>query len=63
VPAINCDRLEAHPGALLDGMEEDTNIDMYLNLNNVEDIEMSTESVKIKQEKDGEEISSKDPTV
>ena len=47
----------------MDGMEEDTNIDMYLNLNNVDDIEISTESVKRKQEKDGEEISSKDPTV
>ena len=48
VPAINCDPLEAHPGALLEGMEEDTNVDMFLNLNNGKDIEMSTESAKRK---------------
>jgi len=62
VPAINYDPLEAHSGGLLDGMEEDTNVDMYLNLNNVEDIEMSTESAKRKRDKDGEEVSSQAPT-
>ena len=63
VPTINCDPLEAHPGALLDGMEEDTNVDMYLNLNNGEDIEMSTEFAKRKRDKGGEEVSSQAPAV
>ena len=27
----NCDPLEAHPGEFLDGMEDDTNVYMFLN--------------------------------
>ena len=49
--------LEAHPGALLDGMEDNTNVDMFLNLHNVDDIEMSTDSAKRNRYEDGEEVS------
>ena len=63
MPALNSDLLVAHPDALMEGMEEDTNVDMFLNLNNGEDIEMSAESAKRKREKDGEEVSSQAPAV
>jgi len=63
VPVLNSDLLVSHPDALMEGMEEDTNVDLFLNLNNGEDIEMSTDSAKRKREKDGEEVSSQAPAV
>lgn len=39
-------------------MNEDENVDMYLNLHNIEDIEMSTDSSKRKRCEDGEEATS-----
>ena len=45
----NYDPLEALLGEFLDGMDDDTNIDMLLNLENIADIEMSTDSTKRKR--------------
>lgn len=39
-------------------MEEDEDIEMYLNLHNFEDIEMSTDSSKRKSCEEGEEATS-----
>lgn len=41
-----------------EGMEEDEDIEMYLNLHNFEDIEMSTDSSKRKRCEEGEEATS-----
>lgn len=41
-----------------EGMNEDENINMYLNLQNVKDIEMSVDSSKRKRYEDGEEATS-----
>ncbi|KAJ8436019.1 hypothetical protein Cgig2_007677 [Carnegiea gigantea] len=38
-----------------EGMNEDKNVDVYLNLHNIEDIEMSTDSFKRKRCEDGKE--------
>jgi len=38
-----------------EGMNEDENVDVHLNLQNIEDIEMSTDSSKRKRCEDGEE--------
>ena len=43
------------------GGEEEPNVDMYLNLQNVEDVEMSTDSSKRKRNEEGEEATSKGP--
>ena len=53
-----CDPLQALPGAFLDGMDDDSNVDMFLNLQNLDDVEMSTDSAKRKRGEDGEEVSS-----
>uniref|UniRef100_A0A7C9DPI7 Uncharacterized protein n=1 Tax=Opuntia streptacantha TaxID=393608 RepID=A0A7C9DPI7_OPUST len=47
--------------ALNAGGEADHNIDMYLNLQNLEDVEMSTDSSKRKRSEEGEEASSQGP--
>jgi len=44
--------------AFNDGGEDDQNIDMYLNLQNLEDVEMSTDTSKRKRSEEGEEASS-----
>lgn len=41
-----------------EGMNEDENADMYLNLQNIEDIKMSSDSSKRKRCEDGEEATS-----
>lgn len=53
-PPINDEPLDA----IDEGMNEDENVDMYLNLQNIEDIEMSTDSSKMKRYEDGEEATS-----
>ena len=53
-----CDPLQAIPGVVLDGMDDDSNVDMFLNLHNIDDVEMSTDSAKRKRGEDGEEVSS-----
>jgi len=49
-------------GDPLDGMnlggEEEPNVDMFLNLQNIEDMEMSTDSSKRKRKEEGEEATS-----
>jgi len=40
------------------GMKDDHNVDMFLNLQNFEDFEMSTDSTKCKRCEDGEEVTS-----
>lgn len=42
-----------------EGLNEDEDIEMYLNLHNIEDIEMSTDSSKRKRCEEGEEVTSK----
>ena len=58
VNVITGDPLQAYPDAFLDGRDADTNVDMFLNLNNVEDVEMSAESSKRKRDEEGEEVTS-----
>ena len=41
-----------------EGMDEDANIELFLNLENIEDVEMSTDSSKWKRAEEGEECSS-----
>lgn len=41
-----------------EGLNEDEYIEMYLNLHNIEDIEMSTDSSKRKRCEEGEEATS-----
>jgi len=57
-PAVNPDPLAVFPEEDVDGMDEEDNVDVYLNLHNIEDIDMSTESSKRKRCEDGEEVSS-----
>jgi len=57
------DPLQALPGAFLDGMDDDSNVDTFLNLQNLDDVEMSTDSAKRKRGEDGEEVSSQAPNV
>jgi len=47
-PEANGDPLVAFHGEFLEGMEDNTNVDMFLNLHNIADIEMSTDSAKRK---------------
>ena len=54
----NCDPLKAYSGEFLDSMDDDTNVDIFLNLQNFTDIEMSTDSAKRKRCEDGEEVAS-----
>jgi len=46
----------------LDGLnmagEEEPNVDMFLNLQNIDDVEMSTDSSKRKRKEEGEEATS-----
>jgi len=44
--------------ALKLGGEEEPNMDMYLNLQNIKDVEMSTDSSKRKRNEEGEEATS-----
>jgi len=57
-PAVNLDPLTVFPEAAVDGMDEEDNVDLYLNLHKIEDIDMSTDSSKRKRCEDGEEVSS-----
>ena len=57
-PAVNLDPLAVFPEADVDGMDEEDNVDLYLNLHKIEDIDMSTDSAKRKRCEDGEEVSS-----
>ena len=57
-PALNLDPLAIFPEADVDGMDEEDNVDLYLNLHKIEDIDMSTDSAKRKRCEDGEEVSS-----
>ena len=45
-------------GELLHNMDDDTNVDMFLNLHNLVGIETSTDSAKRKRCEDGEEVTS-----
>jgi len=54
--AMNHDPLDAFHGASLDGMKEEENVDMFLNLQKIDDIDMSTNSSKHKRCEDGEEV-------
>jgi len=47
--------------ALNEGLEE-ANMDVYLNLQNLDDVEMSVDSSKRKRVEEGEEASSRGPT-
>jgi len=47
--------------ALNEGGDEEHNVDMYLNLQNLEDVEMSTDSSKRKRREEGQEASSQGP--
>jgi len=47
--------------AFNDGGEDEHIVDMYLNLQNLEDVEMSTDSSKRKRSEEGEEASSQGP--
>lgn len=40
-----------------EGMDAEDNADMFLNLDNIEDVEMSTDSSKRKRDEEGEECS------
>ena len=60
-PILELDHLEAFNEDLLDDMEAETHPDLYLNLHNFEDIEMSSDSAKRKREEDGEEATSQAP--
>ena len=55
---MNLDPLAVFPEDDMDGMEEEDNVDVYLNLHKIEDVEMSTDSSKRKRGEDGEEVSS-----
>jgi len=43
------------------GIEDEANMDVFLNLQNIEDVEMFVHSSKRKRNKDGEEASSRGP--
>ena len=53
-PELNSNPLSA----IEEGMDDEENIDMFRDLDNIKDVEMSTDSTKIKRAKDGEECSS-----
>jgi len=57
-PAMNHDPLDAFPGDVLDGMDEEENVDLFLNLHKIKDIDMFADSSKRKRCEDGEEVSS-----
>jgi len=40
------------------GVEDEANVDMYLNLHNIEDVEMSMDLSKRKRSEEGEEATS-----
>ncbi|KAJ8423901.1 hypothetical protein Cgig2_028064 [Carnegiea gigantea] len=54
-PSLVLDPLDALNEDVLDDMEAKNNADLYLNLHNIEDIEMSSDSTKRKRSEDGEE--------
>lgn len=41
-----------------EGVDADENVDLFLNIENIEDVEMSTDSAKRKRIEEGEECSS-----
>jgi len=57
-PNLVPDPLDALNEDMLDDMEAENNADLYLNLHNLEDIEMSSDSTKRKRSEDGEEATS-----
>ncbi|KAJ8450358.1 hypothetical protein Cgig2_004815 [Carnegiea gigantea] len=57
-PSLVPDPLDAINEDMLDDMEAKNNADLYLNLHNLEDIEMSSDSTKKKRSEDGEEATS-----
>ncbi|KAJ8422986.1 hypothetical protein Cgig2_013879 [Carnegiea gigantea] len=54
----NDDNLVAMVAGADEGMDEEENVDMFLNLENIKDVEMSIESSKRKRVKEGEECTS-----
>jgi len=52
------DPLAALQDDVPEGMEDDVNMDMFLNLQNLKDVDMSTDSTKRKRCEDGEEVTS-----
>jgi len=56
-PLVEDDPLDA----LNTSVEDETNTDMYLNLQNIKDVEMSTDSYKRKRCEEGEEATSRKP--
>ena len=54
-PVVNHDPLDAFLGPVLD---EEENVDLFLNLHKIEDIDMSTDSSQCKRCEDGEKVSS-----
>ncbi|KAJ8444540.1 hypothetical protein Cgig2_000819 [Carnegiea gigantea] len=54
----NDDNLVAMVAGDDEGMDEEENVDMFLNLENIEDVEMSTDSSKRKRVEEGEECTS-----
>ena len=53
---------EANPlDALNIGMDDDPNVDMFVNLQNIEYVEMSTDSSNRKRCAEGEEATSREP--
>lgn len=53
----NLDTLFAMENEDEEGMDAEDNADMFLNLDNIEDVEMSTDSSKRKRDEEGEECS------
>ena len=51
----NSDTLIAMDNDKKEGMDADESVDMFLNLENIEDVEMSTDSSKRKGVEEGEE--------
>uniref|UniRef100_A0A7C9E8S4 Uncharacterized protein n=1 Tax=Opuntia streptacantha TaxID=393608 RepID=A0A7C9E8S4_OPUST len=58
-PAVNLKPLDVFPEAAVDGMDEEENVDLFLNLHTLEDIDMSADSSKRKRCEEGEEVSSR----
>jgi len=54
----NDDNLVAMVAGDNEGMDQEENVDMFLNLENIEDVEMSTDSSKRKRVEEGEECTS-----
>ena len=60
-PIVNRDPLDALRGPILEGMDEDENINLFLNLHKIKDIDMSMDSSKRKRCEEGEEVTSHAP--